>query len=178
MKEFDLEAGEHVLVETRKHWLLFVLELLPYALLALLPFVALKMVGLVPQELIQGDTAQWTNPMLQAGTALWLLLVWTAAWGAFTRYFLNVWVVTNLRIVEMHQRGFFNREVSSVLLNRVQDVTTEVVGLLPSLLSIGNIKVQSAGADVEFHMRGIPRPEGTRDLIMNHVAKDSKSNGL
>lgn len=178
MKEFDLEAGEHVLIETRKHWLLFVVELLPYALLALLPFVLIRIISLVPQELVQGNLAGWDNPMLQAGIALWLLLVWTAAWGAFTRYFLNVWVVTNLRIVEIHQRGFFNREVSSVLLNRVQDVTTEVVGLLSSVLSIGDIKVQSAGADVEFHMRGIPRPEDTRDLIMNHVAKDSKTNGL
>lgn len=178
MKEFDLEPGEQVLIETRKHWFLFILELLPYAFLALLPFVLVKMIGLIPQEMMRESASGWENPMLQAGAALWLLLVWTAAWGAFTRYFLNVWVVTNMRIVEIHQRGFFNREVSSVLLSRVQDVTTEVVGLLPSLLSIGDIKVQSAGADVEFHMRGIPRPEDTRDLIMNNVAKHSKPSGL
>ncbi len=77
--------------------------------------------------------------------------------------------MTNLRIVEIDQRAYFNREVSSVLLNRVQDVTTTVVGVIPSLLSIGAIKVQSAGADVDLLMKGIPRPEQMRDLILKYV---------
>ena len=59
--------------------------------------------------------------------------------------FLNAWVLTNRRITTIKQRRFFNREVSSLLLPRIQDVTTNVTGVLPSLLGIGDIKVQSAG---------------------------------
>jgi hypothetical protein len=52
----------------------------------------------------------------------------------------------------------------------VQDVTTEVSGVLPSLLDIGDITVQSAGAVDEFHMQGIPHPERMRDVILRYVS--------
>ena len=81
---------------------------------------------------------------MRAAFGVWLLIIWTGAWGAFTRYFLNVWVLTNKRITTIKQRRFFYREVASLLLPRIQDVTTDVAGILPSLLGIGDIKVQSA----------------------------------
>ena len=58
--------------------------------------------------------------------------------------FPQLWVLTNMRITTIKQRRFFNREVASLLLPRIQDVTTDVAGILPSLLGIGDIKVQSA----------------------------------
>jgi len=38
MKEFELEPGEHVVQEARKHWFIFLGELLPYAIIAVIPF--------------------------------------------------------------------------------------------------------------------------------------------
>ena len=111
---------------------------------------------------------------MRAALGIWLLMTWTGAWSAFTRYYLNAWVLTNERIVTIKQRGYFAREVSSVLLTRVQDVTTNVTGMLPSFLDIGNIKVQSAGAEIEFTMRGIPRPEQMRDIILKYVSTEPK----
>ncbi len=169
MKEFELEHGEHVVRELRKHWFLFVTELLPYALLALLPFALPSFLVMAPPLAPYASFFTFSEPLARAALGAWLLIIWTGAWGAFTRYFLNAWILTNLRIVEIDQRAYFNREVSSVLLNRVQDVTTTVVGVIPSLLSIGAIKVQSAGADVDLLMKGIPRPEQMRDLILKYV---------
>ena len=111
---------------------------------------------------------------MRVALGAWLLMSWTGAWGAFTKYFLNAWILTSQRVVTIKQRGFFRREVSSLLLARVQDVTTNVTGVLFSLLGIGNIKVQSAGADVEFTMRGIPRPEQMRDLIMKYIPEEEE----
>ena len=115
---------------------------------------------------------------MRAALGVWLLVSWTGAWSAFTRYFLNAWVLTNERIVDIKQRGYFSREVSSVLLNRVQDVTTDVRGVLPSLLNIGDINVKSAGAVDKFHMRGIPKPELMRDLILKYVSTQPSSTGI
>lgn len=178
MKEFELEPGEHVVRELRKHWFLFVLELLPYVILAGIPFVLPQILLLAPPLAAYAPLIDFREPLMRAALGAWLLITWTGAWGVFTRYFLNAWILTNIRIVEIKQRGYFNREVSSLLLNRVQDVTTDVVGILSSLLAIGTIKVQSAGAEVEFRMRGIPRPEQMRDIIMKYVAEDSKGTGV
>ena len=100
----------------------------------------------------------------------WWLLVATAAFNAFTRAYLNLWVLTNHRIVDIKQRRYFNRVVSSLLLGRVQDVTIDVEGVLESLLGFGDIHVQSAGTTERFRMRGIPRPEAMRDIILKYVA--------
>ncbi len=172
MKEFELEPGEHVVKEVRKHWFLFLTEFLPYAILALVPFALPKLLALAPPLLPYAAYFDYHAPVMRIVLAVWLLVTWTSAWGSLTRYFLNAWVLTNQRIATIKQRRFFAREVSSLLLPRVQDVTTNVTGVLSSLLGIGDIKVQSAGADVEFTMRGIPHPEQMRDLILKYVSSE------
>ena len=174
MKEFELEPGEHIVKSARKHWFLFLSEFLPYAIMAVVPFALSKLLVLAspvaPYTLFDYQTA-----LGRAALGVWLLVTWTSAWGTFTRYFLNAWVLTNQRIVTIKQRRYFVREVSSLLLSRVQDITTNVTGVVPSLLGIGDIKVQSAGADVEFTMRGIPHPEQMRDIILKYVSVEPKS---
>lgn len=174
--EFELEPGERVVLAARKHWFLFAIELLPYAALALMPFLIPAFLQISPTLAPYAAGVSFTTPIGRVAVGVWLLVVWTGAWGSFTRYFLNLWVLTDRRIVDIKQRGYFNREVSSLLLSRVQDVTTDVVGFLPSMLGIGTIKVQSAGADEEFRMPGIPNPERMRDTILGLVAQHTGAN--
>lgn len=178
MSEFELEQGEQVVRETRKHWLLFVLELLPFAILAVIPFALPNLITYAPPLAPFAERIDYGDPVQRAVLGIWLLLVWTGAWGAFTRYFLNAWVLTTNRIVNIKQRAFWSRSVSSLMLPRVQDVTTDVHGVLSSLLNIGDIKVQSAGEDVEFVMAGIPRPEEMRDLILKYVPDAPPAGGV
>jgi hypothetical protein len=172
MKEFELGPDEHVVLQARKHWFLFLTELLPYAIFAIVPFALPKLLALAPPFAPYAAFFDYTSITGRALLGVWLLVTWTSAWGAFTRYFLNAWVLTNQRIATIKQRTFFVREVSSLLLPRVQDVTTNVAGVIPSLLGIGDIKVQSAGAEVEFTMRGIPHPEQMRDVILKYVSAE------
>lgn len=170
MREFELEPGERVILEERKHWFIFLIELLPYAILAIIPFAAIELFSLAPQ-FNYITTTLIANPGLERlAVGIWLLLVWTSAWGVFTRYFLNAWILTDRRIVDITQHRFFKREVSSLLLPRVQDVTSEVEGFIHSLLGIGDIAVQSAGAVDEFHMYGISEPERMREAILDLVS--------
>lgn len=178
MKEFELEPGEHVVLQARKHWLLFLGELLPYAIIAILPFALPKLLSLAPPLTPYVAFFDYTTPFARAALGVWLLITWTSAWGTFTKYFLNAWVLTNHRIVNIKQRRYFSREVSSLFLSRIQDVTTEVTGILSSLLGIGDIKVQTAGEDVEFVMHGIPRPEQMRDIILRYVAEKPQTTGV
>ncbi|MFA5996377.1 MAG: PH domain-containing protein [Candidatus Paceibacterota bacterium] len=175
MKEFELEPGEHAVIEARKHWFLFLLDLLPYAILAAIPFALPKALLLAEPVAQYASYLDYQTTVGRTGLSIWLLITWTSAWGSFTRYFLNAWVLTNKRIVNIKQRGYFSREVSSLPLARVQDVTTEVNGVLPSLLGIGTITVQTAGTEDEFHMVGIPRPEQMRDVILKYVSEKSST---
>lgn len=103
-------------------------------------------------------------------TGLWDLGTWIGAFTVFTQYYLTVWIITNLRIVDIRQRGFFNRSVSSFMLTRIQDVTTDVSGVLATLFHFGRLEVETAGQDEHFVMNGIAHPEDIRDTIMRQAA--------
>ncbi|MDP1707054.1 MAG: PH domain-containing protein [bacterium] len=179
MKEFELENGELVVLQVRKHWFVFVLELLPYAIAVIFPFVLPKLSEIIVPMGQYLEFASFSSPLYSTALGIWLLVVWTSAWGAFTRYFLNVWVLTTQRIITIKQRNFFNREVAGLLLTRVQDVSTHVSGLLPSLIGYGNIKVQTAGAEIHFTIRDIPHPAIMRDLIFKYIPEeDSEITGV
>ncbi len=176
MREFDLEPGEHVVKEARKHWFIFLMTLVPYAVLTVLPFALPNLLRLVGPLAPLAAYLTPKEPLVRVALSIWLLAVWTGAFSAVTRYYLNLWVLTDRRIVDIKQRSYFNREVSSLMLNRVQDVTSDVSGALASFLDIGEIRVQSAGAQDEFVMHGIPRPMQMRDIILKYVAEKADPN--
>lgn len=74
--------------------------------------------------------------------------------------------MTNKRIIDAEQRGLFSREVSEFKLYRVQDVTIEIKGVLPTFLNYGNVYIQTAGEAKEFVFKQIPNPRQAKDLII------------
>lgn len=176
MEEFELEPGESITLAVRKHWLVFVAELVPYALLAIVPLlVPLGAAYLTASNPAFAETVSSNlttdNPWIRMFLGLWWLLMWTGAFNTFTRYFLDQWVITTTRIVDIHQFGFFRRHVSSFLLSHVQDVTTDVNGFFPTLFGFGTLRVETAGDESKhFVMGGIPEPEKLRDLIMREIS--------
>jgi len=169
-REFELEPGEIVLREVRKHWIFFALSLVPLVVLAIVPFLIPPFIAHVPQLVLLNHFEGWNTALGRVALGLWWLLLWSSGFNAFTRYFLNAWIITNQRIVDIEQRGFFRREVSSLLLNRVQDVTIDTEGLLHSLLDIGDINVQTAGSVDRFTMDNVGDPPMLRDLILENAA--------
>lgn len=175
MEEFALEPGEKIAKQVRQHVVIIVVQLLGFLLLGIFPLLIPLILGLASVA-SQGATdslvqfVSLNNPWIRFGLGLWWLALWIAAFTTFTRYYLTVWVITTTRIVDIHQRGLFNRTVSSTLLARVQDITTGVDGLFATLFGFGSLMVQTAGAQEELRMEGIAGPEHLRDFIMKEIA--------
>lgn len=175
MRDVQLQPGERITRSVRKHWFVLLVSLVPFALLAYLPTLFLPFMhfiaSVVPHS---GQVATFdipANPLVRLLYGLWLIMLWSAAFNAVTRYYLNQWIITTTRIIEIHQYGYFSREVSSVLLVRVQDVSSDVEGLFGTLLGYGRLTVQSAGQEEHFIMDDIADPQGLRDLIMKEIAE-------
>ncbi len=174
MRDVQLQPGEMITKSVRKHGFVLFLNLLPYIFLALLPvlfFPFLHFVtNLVPQDkTILTLTFEW-NGLIRLAYGLWLIMLWSAAFNTLTRYYLNQWIITNTRIIQIEQYGFFSREVSGLLLVRVQDVSSDIEGLFGTLLGYGQLTVQSAGEQEHFIMDDIAGPQELRDLIMKEIA--------
>ncbi|HEX5774620.1 MAG TPA: PH domain-containing protein [Candidatus Paceibacterota bacterium] len=185
MEEFRLDPGEKIIRSVRKHWFVFVLELLPFALAAWLPLYLPDLFATLSGAVANSSPAtvaafSFANPWVRLVYGFWWLALWIFAFNIFTQYYLNMWIITSNRIVYIYQHGFFSREVSSFLLIRVQDVTTEIHGLFATLFGYGDLIVQTASENSQhFRMNGIPHPATLRDIIMKQVADlhdDGKAN--
>ena len=174
MGEIELEPGENLIRATRKHWFVLLLTLLPLAFIAWIPSIIVPLLTylthLAPGTEQVGVVTLAHSPYVRLMYGLWLLMLWSLAFNTITRYYLNEWIITSTRIIEIHQFGFFSREISSLLLIKIQDVNVNVDGIFGTLLSYGQLEVQSAGTAEHFIMDDIPNPNGLRDIIMSEIS--------
>ncbi|KKS13069.1 MAG: hypothetical protein UU69_C0014G0013 [Candidatus Magasanikbacteria bacterium GW2011_GWA2_41_55] len=71
--------------------------------------------------------------------SVYALSIWLFFYTAFVNYFLDIWIVTNDRIIDIRQQGLFARTVAELDLFRVQDVTSECHGLFATIFDFGNV---------------------------------------
>lgn len=157
----ELSKDEHVVYEIRRHWYVLLVESFFLAVLALIPWVVFF--GL---DVSGFSFSGSEGPLFFFVSVSWLFFIWIAFMIVWTNYYLDVWIVTSKRILDIEQHGLFSRDMSEFRLDRIQDVTIEVKGILPTLLHFGDIHVQTAGEAREFIIRGIPRPYRVRDVII------------
>lgn len=83
----------------------------------------------------------------------------------FYLWYWNVFVITSERVVDIDQRGFFDRVVSEAPYDRIQDVSYRVKGVFGTVFHFGAIVVQTAGATANLEMPHVPAPEAVQHLI-------------
>ncbi len=103
--------------------------------------------------------------------AIYILLWWFALFYSLTMYFLDTWIVSDHRVIDSRQHGFFKRNVSELNLAKIQDISVEIKGLIPTFLDYGNLEIQTAGAETKFMFEQIPHPNHVKDVIMREHNK-------
>jgi len=162
---FKLGKNEKVLLEVRKHWFILFSETLFLVFLLFLPAVialGVNILNISKLITIPGDNTS----LFIVLTAAWFLFVWIIFFVTWTNYYLDILVITNRRIIDMDQKSLFSRDVATSMLEHVEDITTEIHGLIPTLLGFGDIHLQTAAESREFTIKGIPSPADVRRKIM------------
>ncbi len=87
---------------------------------------------------------------------LYLLLFMYHAWVDF---YLDVWIVTNERIIATDQQGLFHRVTSELRLDRIQDVSSSTRGPFATLFKYGTVQIRTASEEDKFLFNEIAHPE-------------------
>lgn len=95
--------------------------------------------------------------LLILGVLLCVRSWWMWYWTAF--------VVTNIRVIDIDQRYFFHRRIAEARLDRVEEVTVEMHGVVAAIAHLGAIRLQTAGAMSALEIRSVRRPERVADLL-------------
>ena len=160
-KSLHFQDGEVVLQVVRKHWFALLSDSIGVLLAAIAPFIIIPLIA----------------PYVNANPAfivfiisLWLLIALAMLFTVWTNYYLDIWIVTDKRIINIDQLHLFNRNVSTLRMERVQDIKVEKYGIFSTIFDFGNLQVQTAGPESSFYyINGIPNPSKIRNTILEQV---------
>ncbi len=153
--EAATSPGEEIVFVIRKHWFgLFVMYLqatiafgiVSWLLLFLLPTV----VDPGSEESVQSFAA---SGVLIFGMILALILLLVTY-----IYTQNKLILTNRSITQVAQNGLFSRKVSELSLQNTEDITADKNGIWAHIFNFGEIKVETAGEQFNFHFKYCPNP--------------------
>lgn len=184
-EKIELEGNETVITVVRKHWFIIVAELFGIGLMIILPLIIVILLLAVPELIPATIDLQPFLPLIAYGSVIWLFFSLLSGFMIWTHYYLDLWVVTDRRIIVIDQVHFFNRKVSSFRLERLQDIKVSVNGILATFLNFGTIRAQTASAaDSNFMTYGLPDPRGLQatiqkatDARLEHLHRQSSGIG-
>lgn len=172
-RQFLHDNDEQIVAFLRHHWVVYVGPLVVLAILGALPIVAIAFLGSVPAS--YGPVVAAVATLL---LSMYYMTLWITVFTALLQSYLDVWIVTTKRLVYIEQHRLFSRTVSEQSLSRVQDVTSSIRGIFPTLLGYGSIAVQSAGATERFRFRSIAQPTSVAKVILEHAHRMKDHNGV
>lgn len=114
------------------------------------------------------------GPAIVVLGSMYVLSVWLFSFLEFTDYYLDTWVITTHRVINIEQKGLFNRVASELHLAAVQDVTSDVKGMVRTFFDYGHVLVQTAAEHTQFVFKDIDHPEKVKELIIKLVEEDKK----
>lgn len=168
---------EKVVLELRRHWFSFFRQAFIYFLLLIAPLAAYFFID-------QFEITLWghvyngglAEVITRLAISLYYLGVWVFFFHAWLDYYLDVWVITNERVLSLEQKGIFSRRVSELRLSRIQDVSSEVKGMWETFLHFGNVQIQTAGEQANFLFHQVPNPYEVSERLMRLVDEWNRLN--
>jgi len=160
------KPGEHVVLFLRRQWFAWASIIVAFVLMVAVPSAI---------AIFFWDTLSvWlrhpvVGPLLTVAACIYVLCMWLFSFLEFTDYYLDTWIITNDRIINIEQRGLFNRMASELHMGAVQDVTSDVKGIVHTFFDYGAVLVQTAAENTVFMFKDVEHPEKVKELIIRLV---------
>ncbi len=160
----EIENNEIIIKTVRKHWFVLLGDIFVLIFCVALPIVLLFTLHFLPIE----NIIAFSGKTFYAGGFFffaWCMIVWMLAWNIWTEYYLDVLLITDKRIFDINQHGLFRRTSSSFRLDRIQNVTVDMEGVIQTLLDFGTIHIETAGENEDFIATYIAHPYEIKKMI-------------
>jgi len=165
------KAYERVVGTIRRHPITFLLFIAGFIGLCIVPFVIGWMMPELLPNLFKGSL---TFPISVLGASVYYLMVIIFFYSYFVTFYLDMWIVTNDRLVDVRQVSLFARTIAELDLYQIQDATSDVRGFWHTLFNFGNVTLQTAGSVPRFIIKDVPRPHDVRQMLLDLAAEDKR----
>ncbi|MEP6710101.1 MAG: PH domain-containing protein [Candidatus Saccharibacteria bacterium] len=157
VKQLDFDGqrdGEELLFVFRRH----IISMRKGFYLLLIPFA----VSAIPPLIWQSNLELFLLPI--AGLIVGIILFSYH----FLMWFFTYYIVTDQRIRQITQRGFFGKDVVELRLSKIQNISYNIPGLSGELFKFGTIIIQTYVGDLVIHK--VEHPDEIYNKLQNAVS--------
>lgn len=158
------EDDESVVLILRKHWQFLLPTILECIFLLLLPFILSVIISNLPNRGLFVFSLFLVSLLISLS-----LLIYR-----YVRWFYNVNIITDQRVIDMDFETLFSHKTTEARLEKVEDITFKQIGILSNLFDIGSIYIQTAGAKSEIEFKGIHNPKQVQDILSDLLESKKK----
>ncbi len=166
------QENEVIYLVVRQDWFILFSRLLVWFFFVAILLAFQRFVQPAAPGLFEGSAGQVLSLFLQIYN-LFLLLSLFLIW---LFWYLNIQIISNLRVVDIDQVGLFSRTISELFIENIEDVTSETNGIFGTVLNFGMVYVQTAGSRERFEFDNVPHPAAVEKLILDLYGQLPKKN--
>lgn len=149
LKFESMDSEEKVVLFLRKHFVTNIPWMLMSAILFLIPsFIS----GL---ELFNEIPSNFKFVFI----LIWYLIATAYTLESFLTWFFNVYIVTDERVIDVDFYNLIYKEVSDANIDRIQDVTYNMGGVVRAMFNYGDVLIQTASEVPNFEFLAVPQPD-------------------
>lgn len=78
-------------------------------------------------------------------------------------------ILSNERIISIDQLSFFQKRISEAELERVQDVSTSIKGVIPTMFKFGNVTIRTASNETQIILENVADPYSIQQVIVQAI---------
>ena len=160
---------EQIYLVVREHWFHLFLKVLVWMFFAAALVLFNRFFQANLPQLFVGTWGQTTLLFTQIYTLFLVLSLFLI----FVFYYLNVNIITSIRVVDISQEGLFSHTISELHIDKIEDATSQVTGVFGSLFNYGDVYVQTAGTLERFVFTDVPNPAGIEKIVLDLYEKNS-----
>ena len=157
-----LMENEKVTVIIRRHRVYVAIKIALSSIILLCSLYVLLILD--PDPGIVGSLFEFVFSVLGVVSALSIIAFLYAYWN-------DTWFITNQRLIDSARNHPFHHSLKTISLEKVQDVSVSVDGLLPTLLGFGDVRCRTASTDSSFIFGGVPEPSKVMETINHNVGQ-------
>ena len=157
LKFETMDSEEKVVLFLRKHWITNIPWMLMTILMFLIPIFTsnLSIFESIPEN------------FMFIFILVWYLISTAYLLESFLTWFFNVYLITDERIVDIDFFNLIYKEVSDANIDKIQDVTYNMGGVIRTLFNYGDVMVQTASEVPNFEFLAVPKPDQVAKVLQD-----------
>jgi hypothetical protein len=159
----EQEENEIIELFLRRHFITNV----PWIFVAVVAFF-------LPLIFVQLDQIYGLNLILRTpiniavgGLVIYFLIILAYVIENFLFWYFNIYIVTNIHIVDINFHSILSREVLEIELNDIENVSSKINGIIRSFFNFGDVVIKTAADKADLTFSEVPRPDFVADRIQD-----------